>query len=173
MSGVDEERRGGGRGERGGSAPPNSNRPLDPPSLLPPVSTLALLTAAWLLATETSSYIRPPLEQSVGVDPPHRRHDLLRVTFDVAFPSMPCHALHVDTFDSRAMPPPTPGAASTAAAWRVEGVPAAPRARGRSTKRASATTATRFAPPSTCPPPTTRCGWAGLRLRRLLSMAPL
>lgn len=24
----------------------------------------------------------------------------MRVTFDVAFPSMPCHALHVDTFDS-------------------------------------------------------------------------
>jgi hypothetical protein len=36
----------------------------------------------------------------VGVDPPYRRHDLFRLTFDVAFPSMPCHALHVDTLDA-------------------------------------------------------------------------
>lgn len=51
---------------------------------------------------EADRLLRPSVTQSVTVDARAARgaRDHLRLSFDVSFPAMPCHALHVDTMDA-------------------------------------------------------------------------
>jgi len=63
----------------------------------PAVSILTLLVIAWLVVSETVWWLNTEITETMEVN--HERNELVKISFDIIFPSVPCSMVSVDAQD--------------------------------------------------------------------------